>query len=111
MNIFESSILFLFYLLHRRLYWADQSKIESSNLDGSNRVILVETSLFMPVGLAVFGEDLYWIDARVDGGLLEGASKIDGSRRRKIQTRMRNLSDLVSVVATGNNLMSELVVL
>ena len=90
-----------------RLYWSDQTKIESSDLDGGNRIILVETGLSRPVGLALFGQNLFWIDAQVDGGLLESASKKDGSNRRKIQSRMKNLRDLASVVMTDNNLISK----
>ena len=78
-------------------------------MDGSNRVILVDSGLDQPLGLAVFGEDLYWIDDdQTDGGVLEGASKADGSNRRKVQSRIKNLSDLASGVMTDNNLMSTL---
>jgi len=72
-------------------------------------VILVDNGLVRPVGLAVFGEDLYWIDTRSDGGILEGSNKVDGSNRRKIQSRIKNLRDLISVVVTNNNLISTLV--
>ncbi|XP_076815785.1 low-density lipoprotein receptor-related protein 6-like [Clavelina lepadiformis] len=80
-----------------RLYWADQSRIESSRLDGKDRKILLQ-EVDEPVGLAVFGDELFWVDPQVAGGLIEGADKSSGSNRRKIQSRMRNLRDIVSII-------------
>ena len=54
------------------LYWADASldKIESSNVDGSNRQIVTVRGLFHPFGITVFQDTLYWSDWRLDAILL-----------------------------------------
>ena len=46
------------------LYWADASldKIESSNVDGSNRILLSTVGVDHPYGMAVFGNTLYFTD-------------------------------------------------
>ena len=50
------------------LYWADASldKIESSNVDGSNRRIVTVRGIFHPFGITVFQNTLYWSDWRLD---------------------------------------------
>uniref|UniRef100_H2Z582 EGF-like domain-containing protein n=1 Tax=Ciona savignyi TaxID=51511 RepID=H2Z582_CIOSA len=82
----------------KRLYWADpyRAVIEWSNVDGSHRSTLIETSINQPVGLAVFGDSIYWVDSQVDGGVIAGANKLDGSNRRTIQSRVRNLKAIAS---------------
>ena len=46
------------------LYWADASldKIESSNVDGSNRQLLTTVGAGRPFGLALFHDTLYFTD-------------------------------------------------
>ena len=75
--MFQSNFsLFLLYSKHtllsiffRRLYWSDwgkkNPKIESSNLDGSNRTTLVSTDIQWPNGVALDYKRryLYWVDA------------------------------------------------
>ena len=90
-----------------RLYWSDGSKIETSNLDSSGRTILVDANLKKVVGLTVFGQNLYWADAQMDGGLVEGANKLDASKRKKIQSRVGNLRDLVSVISMEKSVLSK----
>lgn len=48
--------------------WGDDTKIEQSNLDGSDRVTLVNTSIGWPNGLAIDRNQrkLYWADAKLD---------------------------------------------
>lgn len=53
------------------MYWTDwgqKPKIERANLDGSERVVLVNTSLGWPNGLALdyATGKLYWGDAKTD---------------------------------------------
>ena len=68
------------------MYWTDwgqNPKIERANLDGSERVIIVNTSLGWPNGVAVDVEagKIYWGDAHVD--VIEVAN-LDGSERRTL---------------------------
>lgn len=48
--------------------WGEEPKIERANLDGSDRIALVNTSIGWPNGLALgFTEQkLYWGDAQTD---------------------------------------------
>ena len=58
------------------MYWADirQKAIFKSNLDGSNREVLVDSSLQSPDGLAVdwVSQKVYWTDG--EKGTIEVAS-------------------------------------
>jgi len=72
-----------------RLYWSDWgdvAKIERANLDGSARVVLVNTSLGWPNGLTIDYDErrIYWGDARLD--CIE-TSRLDGSQRRVLVSR------------------------
>ena len=46
------------------LYWADAmlDRIESSNVDGSNRHVLTTFGVHHPFSLAILGSNLYWSD-------------------------------------------------
>lgn len=46
------------------LYWADAylDKIESSNVDGSNRILLSTVGVDHPYGIALFSNTLYFTD-------------------------------------------------
>ncbi|XP_042878926.1 low-density lipoprotein receptor-related protein 6-like [Penaeus japonicus] len=79
------------------LFWADSKKkyIETSNLYGEDRKILVDRDLDQPVGLAVHGDYLYWVDK--DLHLVERVNKYTGQQREKVQGRMSHLSDIVAV--------------
>lgn len=66
------------------MYWTDWgivSKIERANLDGSNRTVLVNTSLSWPNGIAVDFADqrIYWGDGMKDRIEMINA---DGTNRR-----------------------------
>lgn len=70
--------------LLRKLFWTDMGArpvVESSSLDGTDRVVIASTDLVSPSGLTVdFTEDrLFWCDQR--RGLVETAA-LDGSDRR-----------------------------
>lgn len=70
MNI-QSSGLIRFYFHCRYMYWTDWGeipKIERAALDGSDRIVLVNTSLGWPNGLALDYEEskIYWGDAKTD---------------------------------------------
>lgn len=49
---------------NNRLYWVDSklNRIESVNLDGSGRHIVIGNVLKHPYGLAVFENNIYWSD-------------------------------------------------
>ena len=63
--------------------WGDNPKIERAALDGSDRIVLVNTSLGWPNGLALDTErgKLYWGDAQTD--VIEVAD-LDGKNRRTL---------------------------
>ena len=70
----------------RYMYWTDwgrHPKIERAELDGSHRVILVNSSVAWPNGLAIdyLKQKIYWADARNDK--IE-VMNFDGSARRII---------------------------
>lgn len=66
------------------MYWSDwgsSAKIERANLDGSDRMAIVTTSLGWPNGLTIdYAEQrIYWGDAKLDR--IEYCS-LNGSRRQ-----------------------------
>ena len=66
------------------MYWSDwgkKPKIERANLDGTDRLVLVDSNLGWPNGLAVdmLGGRLYWGDAKTDH--IETADLLGGDRR------------------------------
>ena len=68
------------------MYWTDWgkvAKIEAANMDGSDREVLVNTSLGWPNGLAIDRKErrLYWVDAKTDR--IE-FSFLNGSDRRTL---------------------------
>lgn len=68
----------------RRIYWTDwgvKAKIESAALDGTDRTVVINSSLVWPNGLAVdrLERRLYWADAELDR--IEMAF-VNGSDRR-----------------------------
>ena len=70
----------------RYMYWTDwgkHPKIERAELDGSQRVILVNSLVAWPNGLAIdyLKQKIYWADARYDK--IE-VMNFDGSARRII---------------------------
>ena len=71
---------------YRTIYWTDWGstpKIERSYMDGHNRAIIANTSLFWPNGLTVdyAAEKLYWADAKHH--VIE-CSNLDGTHRRTV---------------------------
>lgn len=55
----------------RYLYWIDAGqfpKIERSNLDGTNRTVVVTTNIKQPTGLTIdiLTHDVYWTDSVQD---------------------------------------------
>lgn len=61
----------LLFVIFSRMYWTDwgmNTKIEKSNLDGTDRIVLVNTLIGWPNGLAIdrIQRKLYWADAKLD---------------------------------------------
>lgn len=79
------------------MYWTDKgtqgNKIERANLDGSDRVVLVNESLLSPRGLALdlHEGNMYWGDWWLDR--IEVAN-LDGSERRVLVSGVPSLFDL-----------------
>jgi len=70
--------------VYSRMYWTDwgvEAKIESAALDGSERTVVINSSLAWPNGLAIdqLERRLYWADAELD--CIEMAF-VNGSGRR-----------------------------
>ena len=74
------------------LYWADASldKIESANVDGTERTVLLQEGVLHPFSIAVFDSTLYWSDWQADTVF---SSKL-------IAMRLTNLSSLVQQLST-----------
>ena len=64
------------------MYWCDSrmDTIERMDYDGSNRVILLDrTHLENPHGVAMFQDQLFWIDTSSNGGSLFQVRRISSS--------------------------------
>ena len=84
------------------LYWADASldKIESSNVDGTNRRIILQDGIHHPFSIVFFNSTLYWSDWEVDRIY---SSKLIGSRSLGLSTLGQELSTepmAVQVIST-----------
>lgn len=72
------------------MYWTDwgqQPKIERANLDGTDRLVLVDTYLGWPNGLALDYSTgkLYWGDAKMDK--IEVRARVQRRRAHKYTRR------------------------
>ena len=63
------------------MYWVDgkHHHIESANLDGSGRKVLVRKNLPHPFGITVFESSIYWTDWETKS--MEKANKLTGNNR------------------------------
>ncbi|XP_064097645.1 low-density lipoprotein receptor-related protein 6-like [Macrobrachium nipponense] len=79
------------------LFWADTGTkvIETSTIDGEDRKIFVDQHIGQPVGLAVHGNYLYWVDKELSS--VERVNKYSGQEREKVQGRISHLSDIIAV--------------
>lgn len=85
------------------LYWSDwgaRPRIERSSMNGEDRLIVINTSLFWPNGLTVdyAGSKLYWVDAKYH--VIE-SSDLDGSRRTTVLDRGDLFSSLCSDISSA----------
>jgi low density lipoprotein receptor-related protein 5/6 len=81
--------------IERRLYWIDidSSKIVSSDLDGTNRNVVIKEKLVKPYGLTVYQDYLYWTDWETN--TIEKANKSNGFNRTVIQNQLDYVIDLM----------------
>jgi low density lipoprotein receptor-related protein 5/6 len=79
------------------LYWCDAKKdrIESINVDGTNRKIIMDQILPHPFGLTILGDYLYWTDWQEH--TVERARKISGEDRRVLISHLEGLMSLQAV--------------
>lgn len=87
------------------MYWSDWgkvAKIEVANLDGSNRQVLINSSLGWPNGLAIdiaaTPKKLYWADAKHDK--IE-VSDVNGSNRIVLVDEKQNIPHLFGFSLLG----------
>ena len=71
------------------LYWIDGShdRIESSNVDGSNRTVIASSSIYRPFNIALFRDTLYFTDRQTG---INSVPKAGGS----VVTIYNNLCDI-----------------
>lgn len=86
---------------NQKLYWADAKldKIEVTNLDGSNRRIVLSERLPHVFGFTLLGERLYWTDWQRRA--VESVKKETGGDRKII---VDSLQDLMGLKAVNLNL-------
>ncbi|KAK3726510.1 hypothetical protein QZH41_014244, partial [Actinostola sp. cb2023] len=87
----------------KRIYWTDTvlKKIEYADLNGANRAVLVEDNLLKPIGLAIYGQFIYWIDSQAR--VIKRVKKGSGSDMKTIQADIDELTDLVALDRTRNS--------
>ncbi|XP_013395341.1 low-density lipoprotein receptor-related protein 4-like [Lingula anatina] len=83
-----------------RIFWLDAKldKIETSDLNGENRVLLISGTqgvLDHPFGITVFGEHVYWTDWQTQS--IDRANKRTGKNRTVIKDNLEGLMDVLIV--------------
>ncbi|XP_070568538.1 low-density lipoprotein receptor-related protein 6-like isoform X1 [Ptychodera flava] len=80
-----------------KIFWSDMAllRIESSDLNGVNRMVMVDSSLMQPLGLTVYGSHLYWIDKQQM--MIERINKLTSQNREKILGYIEQISDIHAV--------------
>ncbi|XP_071521746.1 low-density lipoprotein receptor-related protein 4 isoform X2 [Panulirus ornatus] len=84
----------------RRIFWNDArgDTIGSSDLDGQNRVVLVQ-EVPHPFGLTLLGNHIYWTDW--DKMNIERADKTSGNNRRVIRRDVEGIMEIKAVTKTS----------
>ena len=81
-----------------RLFWLDAhigfQRLESSDLDGSKRKILIKGSLPHPFSITIYGEQVYWTDWTNMN--IESCNKNTGHERKQVKGKVKHLMGLAS---------------
>ena len=97
--IFNFTIFYnlLHFVTPYRVYWTDVilRRMEASNLDGSDRRVIISEGIVEPVGLAVQGQWIYWADR--DQGSIVRVDKVTGTSRQTVLNKLSRLSSIVAV--------------
>lgn len=84
-------------LIGRRMYWTElhgaQAAIESSDLDGKNRRVLISRDTGRPYAITQYQDYIYWTDW--NSGVIERADKATGLNRTTIYQHLDHVTDMV----------------
>jgi len=86
----------------QKLYWCDAKKdrIETSNVDGTGRVPVLDEMVPHPFGFSLLGEHLYWTDWQDRS--IERADKYNGKKRQVLVSHLDDLMGVKAVLASPN---------
>lgn len=79
----------------RRLYWtaSDSNLIESSDMSGDGRRVVVHSEALRPYGLTQYQEYIYWTDLATKS--IERADKSSGSNRTRLLGQLKYSDDIL----------------
>ncbi|KAL3841911.1 hypothetical protein ACJMK2_020000 [Sinanodonta woodiana] len=79
----------------KKLFWSDMDKqiIESSDLEGKNRVHVISRELPNPMAITQYQDFLFWADWKTR--TIERANKTSGANRTQIQDNVAEVMDLL----------------
>ncbi|XP_067239526.1 nidogen-2 isoform X2 [Chanodichthys erythropterus] len=93
--------------VHRKLFWVDSGKdrIETSDLDGRNRKVLIDSDLVNPRAITVDAKSgiLYWTDWNRDAPKIESSS-LEGHKRKVLVQVGLMLPNALTLDFTTNKL-------
>ena len=89
-------------MFYSYLYWTDcgiDPKIERSRLDGSNRQIVLNTTIRNPYGLAIDYDTnmLYWCDQHASNSHIEKVDLNNGSFQRTTIVNYTSVGDCMGI--------------
>lgn len=94
-NILWPNALTIDYTVDR-IWWADAKlhTIESSDLDGRKRQLILFEDVTHPFALTLFQNYMYWTDWEHRGGSINKANKFNGQERSVIQENLYSPMDI-----------------
>ena len=94
-NILWPNALTIDYTVDR-IWWADAKlhTIESSDLDGRKRRLILFEDVTHPFALTLFQNYMYWTDWEHRGGSINKANKFNGQERSVIQENLYSPMDI-----------------
>ncbi|XP_049808128.1 low-density lipoprotein receptor-related protein 6 [Schistocerca nitens] len=80
--------------VQRRIYWTqlNPSSIESTDLEGQNRIQVVGKDIEHPKGITQYQDYIYWTDLKTLH--IERANKTNGQNRSVVQERLGDVTDM-----------------